>query len=499
MAARHVLLIVADLLSVFLFSGVIFGWAPLNDMLLKEGFYADQCKDVPAPCEAQRTALNRAFTLASTAVSIAALPGGSFVDACGPMLASAVAGALNLIGLAGIALCKHYGSDHLDVFLISFVVLAVGGSLTMFCGYSLPFLFPKRCTLLIELTSCLFDASCIIFPIFKIFYDMNVEFGNLFWYYSCLCLANFVALVIAWGLNNRELWASRAGLGGGSGEGGGHGQVSELQSWPLGRQLRTVEFLAILAFAAVQVARSNLYLGAVDLVNDQIAESSHADAATLSRMSTIIGLIVPQGWLAVPAIELSIHKLGILGTMHVTTVIGLVYNGLQLVPNLPLQLVGAIVFAMFRAFLFSIITAYNAETFGPKTLGRIMGVCFLAAAIVNLAQTPLVQMSLQTLKGDFTPLTIGSMVVTLPMPLLVLAVWCKQRGTRRREGLLASPYQSARSRLFSRAYSHSTAACTATHLRIAEQIERTLEADAAARQAQCAPGENDASAAATPK
>jgi len=471
MAARHVFLILADLLSVFLFSGIIFGWAPLNEILIKEGFYHELCPPGSTePCQEQRTALNRAFTLATTAVSIAALPGGSFVDACGPMVGVMVAGLLNIVGLIGIAMCQQIGSIHFDVFLVSFVVVAVGGSLTMFCGYSLPFLFPRRCTLLIELTSCLFDASCIIFPIFKVFYDMGVEFKNLFWFYVGLCVLNYVLLVAAWAMNRQKLHRSRAG---------GHNNGEDcdvlapnLQGKPLKNQFLSLEFVVILVFASIQVTRSNLYLGVVDLVDYQIATKTDAiDKA--SQMTTIVGLIIPQGWLAVPLIEMCVHRLGIYGTLQVTTLIGLVYNGLQLIPNLIVQVLGAAVFALFRAFLFSIITAFNAETFGPKTLGRIMGVCFLVSAIVNLSQNPLVQMSLTQLDSNFVPLLLGSLIVCLPMPLLVcLAQARRPPSARERSEDTLHSGQITRTR--SRTLSHSTACCTAAHFNIATEIERTL-------------------------
>merc|ERR1719413_165759 len=116
-------------------------------------------------------------------------------------------------------------------------------------------------------------------------------------------------------------------------------------------------------FTTIQIPRSNIYMGSVDLVNKNIAEQS-GQKKYLDTVGTIIGLVIPFGFLSVPAIELCVHKGGIMFTIYLTTVIGWVYVGLQFVPDLFTQLLTVIVFAAWRAFLFSIISAYNADIFG---------------------------------------------------------------------------------------------------------------------------------------
>ena len=86
MGCRHAYLVVTDLASILLFSGIVFGWTALQNILLREGFYSGLCAvGQPLPCDAQSTALNRAFTFASTAVSLVALPCGMLLDKFGPV------------------------------------------------------------------------------------------------------------------------------------------------------------------------------------------------------------------------------------------------------------------------------------------------------------------------------------------------------------------------------------------------------------------------------
>ena len=169
-------------------------------MLLQEGFYASECisEGLQAPCRDQQVRLNRAYTFASTAVSVVSLPTGAFVDHYGPIAGAVVAGTLHVLGLSGIALSSRctssswqwtswsdvmdegvswgemgcWAAQEIDLFGVSLITVAVAGALTMFCAFSVPFLYPDKATLLMTLTSVLFDGACIIFPIFHMIYQL---------------------------------------------------------------------------------------------------------------------------------------------------------------------------------------------------------------------------------------------------------------------------------------------------------------------------------------
>jgi hypothetical protein len=55
-----------------------------------------------------------------------------------------------------------------------------------------------------------------------------------------------------------------------------------------------------------------------------------------------------------------------------------------------------------------------------------MGLCFLAAALVNLVQIPLVKWTLRDLGGDCNPLLLISLLSSLPLPVFWIAVRCRQ-------------------------------------------------------------------------
>jgi len=335
-----------------------------------------------------------------------------------------VAGVLNIVGLLGIGLSKTMGTESPDIFLYALTLQAIGGSLTMFCGYTVPFLFPDRATLLIETNSCLFDASTIIFPIFKIIYDAGAGFSGIFDTYAVVAAVSFTMLVIGWSFSIKDLFEIKERAG----EAPVVGNTDLLSAKPFGAQLRTLEFAAIMIFSTIQIPRSNIYMGTVDLVNANIAKHSGQEKY-LDTIGTIIGLVIPFGFLSVPAIELCVHKGGIMFTMYLTCVIGWVYMLLQFIPELFTQLVTVVIFAAWRAFLFSIISAYSADIFGPASMGRVMGLSFLFSGLANFSQAPLIAWTLNSQGGDFTYTLLMILLVSVPLPLLFVAVQYKQKKT----------------------------------------------------------------------
>ena len=279
-------LVIFDLACVFLYSGIIFGWAPLHQMLVKEGFYAELCEGEEVPCAAMENKLNSAFTLASSAVSVIALPAGWFVDTFGPMAGIMIAGVLQVISLTGIGLVQQLGDvAGFDLFAASLVSMSMAGAITMFCGYTVPFLFPKQATLLIAATSCLFDGSCVIFAFWKPVWGTGIAFSTMWFGYAVLAIFLYSGLAYFW-YQARGLYAESKEGGGGDDD---NQVISPLAALPLNKQICTGAFLAVMLYAAIQVSRSNLYLGTVELVVHAAATSGSAPASKEAFVTMMVG------------------------------------------------------------------------------------------------------------------------------------------------------------------------------------------------------------------
>lgn len=79
----------------FLFSGVLFGWAPLKMILIREGQFQSTCDDGSnIPCTNQLVEFNFIFTIAQFCLNLASLPVGFFLDHASKTLHFSIAGVL---------------------------------------------------------------------------------------------------------------------------------------------------------------------------------------------------------------------------------------------------------------------------------------------------------------------------------------------------------------------------------------------------------------------
>ncbi|CAJ1395686.1 unnamed protein product [Effrenium voratum] len=435
---RKLFLLILNFLSLVLFSGTVFGWTALSQILVEENFYDWLCDT--APCDAQTAALDAAFTLASTAYGISALPGGLLLDKAGPLVTIIVGGAIGVLSVAGIACLRFtFHTYHVDLFPVFLVGVAVGGSLIRFCGYSVGFLFPSHSALLIATASVLFDGSCLVFPLLRAIFSAGVGYEALFGSYAGFGLVLFILLPIAWKMNMPEMERVRAEAKARQQAGG------SIETKTILQQMKSLEFLTIFLFSTVQLTHSNLYIGSVNDVNAEIAEKS-GSTGQLAHVNTIVSFVIPMGFVAVPAITASIRRFGNVGTLQITNVLGILVNLLQMMPSLWLQAITVCLFATFRAYLFSNVPQFNAHYFGVLNMGRIQGICFLSGGLLNLVQVPLINYSLLTLK-DFTLMLVICIVATL-IPMIACVALQVQERRKLRESLLrpATPVPSVSSR-----------------------------------------------------
>lgn len=82
-------LIIFQLLCTIIFSGIVFGWAPFELMMIEEGLYSCNNNNIninneEEECTAQNTNLKMLFTLSTSTFMISSLFVGLFVDYYGP-------------------------------------------------------------------------------------------------------------------------------------------------------------------------------------------------------------------------------------------------------------------------------------------------------------------------------------------------------------------------------------------------------------------------------
>ncbi|POM65597.1 hypothetical protein PHPALM_18659 [Phytophthora palmivora] len=122
-----------------------------------------------------------------------------------------------------------------------------------------------------------------------------------------------------------------------------------------------------------------------------------------------------MGFMFVPLIDYLVETRGLSKALLFTNILGVLYNVFQLVPVLPLQCVAFFLFTAFRAFLYAIISAFTAKTFGLKNMGSLMGIIFSIGSIISLAEYPAVYISNLLFGGDLSVLNVASLLSCMIM------------------------------------------------------------------------------------
>ena len=424
----------AALLSNFLFSGIIFGWAPLKLILLREGQFGELCDDNNAHthCVEQMDRFNLIFTWAQFILSFASLPAGFFLDHAPKPLHYIFAATFQI---GGLLLFGISDSSERNFFVLSYSLMALGGCLTMLGSFPASFLIPEHQPAILAAISCLFDASSIVFTIFlrlHVYNDVLFSRQHLFGGLAAVGGLVYGSLVYSWWQLEQRNWTAvieeeeeermneqASTTNHDQDDQGGdrrssrttatsHHHMQRIQQlgihdWPLQRQLYTFEFLLVVLFAAVHMLRCNFYL---ETVNELLISYGDDENAFYAN---IFSFVLPAGIVFVPVIEFTVRRFGAVGTLHVTNGLGVLFGLLLLVPSLPVQAINFGIFACFRAFLYATLNTFIAFSFGVRTMGRVIGSTFTTAALFTLLQYPAAAVAERV--DEFMPINVVMLAV----------------------------------------------------------------------------------------
>eukprot|EP00977_Amphora_coffeiformis_P008584 scaffold1953_cov176-Amphora_coffeaeformis.AAC.2 len=386
----------------FLFSGILFGWAPLKMILIREGQFRSTCADASSndPCTNQLVEFNFIFTIAQFCLNLASLPVGFFLDHASKTLHFTLAG------------------------LLTAAILAA--------------------------SSCLFDASSLIFAVFN---PLNNNYPdlfsrkNLFMGYSFVALALYGSMIFCWWQLERHDWKAVVDAEAAEAKenddesddednnkkpdrtpSGKEGTTSMIQKYllrvkktglhemPLEKQIRTFDFCLVLLFVSFHMLRTNFL---IESVNEVVATYGDDDGF----YAKVFGFVLPAGVAFIPFIEYTISKYGVVASLDVTNVLGVVWGAILLIPCLPLQAFNFFIFTGFRAYLYSTLSNFIAMTFGVATMGRVIGFSFTTSAIFTLLQYPAASYAEDGPEPEFT--AVNSLSLALCLVPIVLVYYYK--------------------------------------------------------------------------
>lgn len=163
--------------SCFLSSGIIYGFAALKPVLVKEEVYKCSTEDTVCYTQelryvsalgvmstAKQNRLNLIFAIASAALSVSTLPVGAILTTYGPGVGNMI-GSLSLA--LGALLLSFGASLSFDAYIPGFLLLGVGGPFIFASALHLANAFPTHSTLILSALTGAFDSSNALFLVFR--------------------------------------------------------------------------------------------------------------------------------------------------------------------------------------------------------------------------------------------------------------------------------------------------------------------------------------------
>ncbi|KAI9372115.1 major facilitator superfamily domain-containing protein [Aspergillus egyptiacus] len=162
---KRVLQVCVAVVYCFFAAGVVFGFAAIKPVFIREGVYNDYCSGDEVACYGQELRLNLMFTIAAVATNVSALPVGTVLDTYGPRVCSIIGTIFLFFGALMLALAHRL---PLDAYIPGYLLLALGGPFIFISSFQLSNTFPARSGLILSALTGAFDASSALFLIFRI-------------------------------------------------------------------------------------------------------------------------------------------------------------------------------------------------------------------------------------------------------------------------------------------------------------------------------------------
>eukprot|EP00927_Polykrikos_kofoidii_P068594 TRINITY_DN6393_c0_g1_i1.p1 TRINITY_DN6393_c0_g1~~TRINITY_DN6393_c0_g1_i1.p1 ORF type:complete len:502 (-),score=51.55 TRINITY_DN6393_c0_g1_i1:102-1607(-) len=435
----------ANMASMFLFSGCIFGFAPLQLLLEKDGVYADACTGLNPHCDERTAKIIMLYTVGSTATVIGQGPCGLLVDNLGPLKCTVLCGIIETVGLVllGISSNEEGGVDALP---LGTAMIGFAGILVTLNAFPSAFIVPSSyLPIICSLFSCIFDASSIVFWfVYKLYAVVGLSRQTLFIGFGAISAVTHFVLAVSWmgepvsrlravqaaekeaqntKNENKDVEATTVGQcdadDGKVASSKSAGQLARppLHGLPLREQLCTFEFMFAVTYVSLNMFRSNAHLG----LNKSLLESL-GDESTGHTYTQIFTISLPLSVVFAPLISRFMQMYGFAACFFMTSALGLIWNGVALVPWLPLQLVSFAAFTNARAFLYSTFHTYMSFTFGSRTYGTVIGILAVFASILNFLIWPL-----SILAGEFGLHYIYWLLLACSGPAIFMAFLLRRR------------------------------------------------------------------------
>ncbi|KAL1598263.1 hypothetical protein SLS59_006947 [Nothophoma quercina] len=443
-------------------SGIVFGFAALKPILIKEGVYKDLCtqqeldEDVEV-CYEQDLRLNFFFSLASTTANVSALVVGTMLDRYGPKVCYLIGSACLAAG--SIIMSLAFQIDEFDGYTIGNFFLALGGTFVFLPSFQIANAFPKYGGTIVALVTGAFDASAAVYLFYRLAYegtDGAFKPQTFFLVYLIVPAAIVVAQLTLLpsepyktatqlemkiqraGENERdihtsdedlpddEMWKRRktrstrrrrrlTKLDQLVGDEVSRKKQEEMHEAHLEasgvwgvlhnktavEQMMTPWFILLALLTVMQMVRMNYFIASI---REQYAYMLGSfDLA--ARVNEFFDWALPLGGvLSTPFLGMLLDNVSTAGVLLIIVIIATAIGIFGSIATLWAGYVNVLLFVFMRPLYYSAMSDYATKVFGFATFGRVYGTIICFSGLINLSQTGIDALTKRTFNGNPIPI-----------------------------------------------------------------------------------------------
>jgi hypothetical protein len=140
-----------------------------------------------------------------------------------------------------------------------------------------------------------------------------------------------------------------------------------------------------------------------------------------NRYLSIFTLMTPVSLLALPFVDVAIHRYGFGLALQGVNFLGIVHGIIKVSStNLNVQILGFLVFSFYRCFLFAVTFSCMPNFMNGKVIGRGIGVFYVVSGVVSFINIPLANMAVERLDGNFF---IPNLIFLLVTPSVIYVTY----------------------------------------------------------------------------
>ncbi len=390
-------------LIVFLTSGVIFGFAPLQDVLISEGAFSYLCDNENDQCDKQAHRFVFLFTISSSAFNITSFLSGLFLDKYGPRYCYYLGCVIFATGLLILGLTSNiYIKNETLGYLSGFLLVGSGGPFIFQSFLHVSCLYPNYKGLITTAIVSALEGSCIVFALFNfLYFNYDIVSSTSFYYYSIFTLIVGVLYLqpkekftMELSVNNdyhdliEESPQQRASSINDSSYIQHQEDIKEeLKNQDFWKQVTHKWYYSFFCLYMISgLYRVNYFTSSLEI----FLSSKIQDDDVVKDYISYFGWILPVvGILVVPIVGKALDTLKLQYNLIYLSIIGLLMNITCFFHNITYQIITFTLMAIFRAALFSILCSFLTYKFGYNNYGSLLGLSLCFTGIIQFTFDPL--------------------------------------------------------------------------------------------------------------